>query len=131
MLFYDGHCGLCHRGVRFVLMADRSGDRFRFAPLNGDSFRTLVPILDAATLADSIVLRTTDGRLLQRSAAVVHILRRLGGFWRLLGSLLGAVPAGVRDWMYDAVASRRHRLFARPPDTCPLIPTHLRARFDP
>jgi hypothetical protein len=23
MIFYDGHCGLCHRAVRFVLAEDR------------------------------------------------------------------------------------------------------------
>src|SRR5437879_3847393 len=42
-IFYDGHCGLCHWAVRFVLAKDRNGDAFRFAPLDSDAFRAAVP----------------------------------------------------------------------------------------
>lgn len=28
-VFFDGECGLCRRGVRIVLAADRDGSRFR------------------------------------------------------------------------------------------------------
>ena len=34
-----------------------------------------------------------DEALLERSAAVLHILARLGGLWRLCGGLAGIVPA--------------------------------------
>jgi hypothetical protein len=33
------------------------------------------------------------------------------------------------DAAYDLVARLRHRLFALPPDACPVTPPHLRARF--
>src|SRR5438067_1150934 len=82
-LFYDGHCGLCHRAVRFVLAEDRTGTAFRFAPLDGDAFRAALPAADRAQLPDSIVVRTAEGAVLTRSAAVRHILQRLGGLWRL------------------------------------------------
>jgi len=130
ILFYDGHCGLCHRGVRFVARADRKG-RFRFAPLHGATFeRSILPAARAG-LPDSIVLRSDDGSLLTRSAAVVHILKNLGGGWRLLGSVFGSLPARWRDALYDAVAARRLRWFARPADSCPVLPPELRRRFDP
>ena len=41
------------------------------------------------------------------------------------------VPAVVLDRGYDIVASVRYRLFARPTEACPLLPEHLRARFEP
>jgi predicted DCC family thiol-disulfide oxidoreductase YuxK len=129
-LFYDGHCGLCHRFVRFVLFEDRSGSAFRFAPLQGDEFQAVVPPAERGALPDSLVVRTIEGRLLTRSTAVIHLLGRLGGVWRLLGGALVVVPRGLRDAVYDGVAHIRYRLFGRPADVCPLVPADVRARFD-
>jgi predicted DCC family thiol-disulfide oxidoreductase YuxK len=129
VIFYDGHCGLCHRLVRFTLAADRSGEAFRFAPLGGAAFCQAVPESRRAHLPDSVVLLTAAGALLTRSAAVVHILRRLGGAWWLLGLLVAAIPTGLRDLAYDAVAASRFHLFRRPDTVCPLMPAHLRTRF--
>jgi predicted DCC family thiol-disulfide oxidoreductase YuxK len=80
-------------------------------------------------LPDSIVVRTADGMLLTRSAAVRHILRRLGGLWRVIAGLTGLVPARVLDGAYNGLARVRLRLFARPAEACPLLPKHLRDRF--
>ena len=130
MVFYDGACGLCHRTVRFAIARDRDGSRFRFAALGGEAFRRLVPEPARAGLPDSIVVLTSDGSLLSRSGAVVHLLERIGGPWRLLGGVLWLVPRVLRDTGYDAVARVRHRLFRRPADACPVTPPTLRARFD-
>ena len=128
-LFYDGSCGLCHGAVRFVLAEDPDGTALRFAPLDSDAFRTAVPDDVRATLPDSLVLATADGRVLTRSAAVLRLGQRLGGIWRLLAAIAGAVPGRLQDAAYDRVARARHRLFAKPKDACPLLPPHLRARF--
>jgi predicted DCC family thiol-disulfide oxidoreductase YuxK len=129
-IFYDGHCGLCHGLVLFVLARDRGGAAFRFAPLGGESFRRALPAAARAALPDSIVLLTATGEALTRSAAVLHILDRLGGAWRLLSRLARLCPRPLRDFVYDRVAGVRHKLFARPADVCPVIPAHLRDRFD-
>jgi predicted DCC family thiol-disulfide oxidoreductase YuxK len=129
MLFYDGHCGLCHRLVRLAIAEDRTG-AFRFAPLGGEAFRQAVPESSRALLPDSLVLQTAAGRLLTRSAAVLYILGRLGGTWRLLGWSLVALPSWVTDRLYDGVALARHHVFRRPAEACPLIPGTLRTRFD-
>lgn len=130
MVFYDGACGLCHRTVRFAIARDRDGSRFRFAALGGETFRRLVPEPARAGLPDSIVVLTPDGSLLTRSGAVVHILERIGGSWRLPAGLLGLVPRGIRDLGYDGIARVRYRLFSKPTDACPVTPPELRARFD-
>lgn len=127
-VFYDGHCGLCHRTVRWILAADADGSRFRFAPLDSETFRKAVP--QAGSLPDSFVVRTEDGRILTRSAAFIEVTNRLGGAWRVLGWFLGLVPATARDRVYDAVARARHKWFAPPVDACPVIPAQLRSRFD-
>jgi predicted DCC family thiol-disulfide oxidoreductase YuxK len=130
MVFYDGACGLCHRTVRFTIARDRDGRHFRFAALGGEAFRRLVPEALRAGLPDSIVVLTPDGRLLVRSAAVIHILERIGGPWRLQGRLLALVPLGIRDLGYDGIARVRYKLFGRPTDACPVMPPELRARFE-
>ena len=130
-VFYDGHCGLCHGAVRFVLAEDRTGNAFRFAPLQGETFQRLVPAEQQAGLPDSIVVRTSDVALLARSDAFIHILHRLGGGWSALAAILRVIPRPVRDTTYDFVARIRYRVFGRRDALCPIVPADLRARFDP
>ena len=127
-LFYDGHCGLCHRTVRFVLSEDRAA-AFRFAPLQGETFAKAVPENKRASLPDSMVVLRADGELLVRSEAVLHMMRGLGGVWRVMAALVRIVPRRLRDLGYDLVASIRLRLFQKPADVCPILPQELRVRF--
>jgi predicted DCC family thiol-disulfide oxidoreductase YuxK len=128
-IFYDGHCGLCHRAVRFVLAEDRTGTTFRFAPLDSEALASAIPEGARALLPDSLVVLTAKGETLTRSSAVRYILQRLGGLWRLFDILAEVVPGGVLDRIYDGISSIRLRLFARPAEVCPLLPKHLRERF--
>jgi predicted DCC family thiol-disulfide oxidoreductase YuxK len=130
-LFYDGHCGLCHRAVKFVLRHDRSAQTFRFAPLQGETFLARVAAERRAGLPDSVVVLTRDGELLVRSAAFLHIFRRLGGGWGALAGGLGLIPRRLRDFVYDFIARIRYRVFGKREDLCPIVPVELRARFDP
>jgi predicted DCC family thiol-disulfide oxidoreductase YuxK len=128
ILFYDGHCGMCHGFVRFLLAKDR-GRAFVFAPLQGDTFAAMVPAAERARLPDSMVIRAADGRLLVRSAAALHVLDTVGGGWRTLAALLRLVPRPILDAAYRVVAAIRHRLGPPPPSMCPLVPAELRERF--
>ncbi|WP_306590858.1 thiol-disulfide oxidoreductase DCC family protein [Geothrix sp. 21YS21S-4] len=125
-LFYDGGCGLCHAAVAFVARRDRKG-RVRFAPLGGITFERLVH----GPLPDSLAVLTPDGRLLLRSAAVLHVIRQLGGVWALVALFGGVGSRPLLDRLYDWVARHRARLFPRPVGTCPVLPAGLRERFDP
>ncbi len=129
-IFYDGHCGLCHWLVRIVAGADKVGV-FRFSPLGSERFVSLVPAGARGSLPDSIVVRTADGRIVAKSAAVRHILRELGGAWSWLAAAMGLLPARLLDLAYDCVARVRHRFFGRPSDVCPTVPPELRSRFEP
>ena len=131
LLFYDGHCALCHGAVKFVLKRDRAGNAFRFAPLQGSTLQSRIAPEYRASLPDSIVVLTREGSLLVRSDAFLHILRRLDGGWRFWAGLFAAVPRPVRDLSYDFIARIRYRVFGTRDDLCPVIPPELRARFDP
>jgi predicted DCC family thiol-disulfide oxidoreductase YuxK len=130
-VFYDGHCGLCHRTVQFVLKHDRSGKSFRFAPLQGLTFEQRVPLSQRTQPPDSIIVLTSDGRLLVRSNAILYIFRSLGGVWKLLANATAIIPRPIRDAAYNFIARIRYFVFGRRDEICPLVPPDLRARFDP
>jgi len=115
LIRYDGQCGLCHAWVRFLLARDAAGTLFRFSPIPGSS--------------STIIVETPDGRRLERSEAVLYLLSRLGGTWRLIGAAARLAPKPLRDWTYDRVAAVRYRLARRPDGVCPVVPADLRDRF--
>ena len=129
VIFYDGHCGLCHRWVKFVVPRDPSGERFIFAPLQGEFIAQRLDSDQRENLPDSIVVQTRSGDVLVRSEAILHIMRRLGGFWGVFASVSGWIPRALRDAVYRGIASVRHRIFKRPPEACPIMPPELRDRF--
>lgn len=131
LVFYDGTCGLCHGWVRFLLRRDRDGNRFRYAPLQGETWVARVPAERRRELPDSVVIRTTEGDLLVESRGVIHLLRRLGGGWKVVAGLLWIVPRPLRDLGYRLVAAVRYRLFRRPQELCPIVPAELWGRFLP
>jgi predicted DCC family thiol-disulfide oxidoreductase YuxK len=130
-VFYDGHCGLCHGLVRFLIARDPTGETFDFAPLQGEYYAANIAQADRQRLPDSLVVRTDEGRLLIKSAAVLYVLKRIGGAWRAIGTILAMLPMSLRDLGYDGVARMRHRLFSTPANTCPLVPADLQKRFRP
>lgn len=131
LIFYDGHCGLCHGFVRFAVSRDEAGGRFRFAPLQGTTLGQVLGDDQIAGLADSIVVVDEDSTVSQESDAVLAIARELGSGWGVVGRVLSVVPRSLRDAVYRVVARIRHRLFRRPADRCPVVPEALRGRFLP
>lgn len=128
-VFFDGECGMCHGFVRLALEEDRAG-AFVFAPLQGPTRRRLVP--ENARLPDSVVVRTAEGAMLVRSAAVRHVLARLGGAWRIAAAALGVVPRPLADLGYMVVAAvRRLVVPGKPLAACPMVPPQYRSRLAP
>jgi predicted DCC family thiol-disulfide oxidoreductase YuxK len=130
VVLFDGVCGLCNRTVDFLLRADRRG-RLRFATLQGPTAASLLGErnlpLDLQTV---LYLRHRDGaapELLDRSSAILAILRDLGGGWRAAAALR-VVPRPLRDAVYRFVAARRYRWFGKR-DTCRLPTPEERHRF--
>jgi len=129
LLFYDGHCGLCHGVIRFVLAEDHLG-RIRFAPLQGKAIERAIPDPERrASLPDSVALCAKETILVELDA-VIRLLAILGGYWRILGALFGLFPRPIRNTGYRLVARYRHRWFDSPSEACPLVPLKYRKRFD-
>ncbi len=127
VVFFDGVCGLCNISVDFLLARD-THQRFRFAPLQGETARQVLPSADRERL-DTLVLLTDQGTY-RRSAAVVRILWRLPGVWPILGSLLWVIPGPLRDLGYRVVSANRLMWFGKK-ETCRLPTPEERERFLP
>lgn len=128
-IFFDGHCGLCHGFVRFVLMEDQSDQPFYFAPLQGELVRSRISDAARAQLPDSVVVIDGKSNIFAQSAAVIYVMKRLGGIWFLAASLLSLMPQALRDFGYATCASVRKTILGTTQELCPLVPARWRARF--
>jgi predicted DCC family thiol-disulfide oxidoreductase YuxK len=125
ILFYDGHCALCHGLVRWVL--DHDPGIFTFAPLQGETFKKLGTPASSGGRLESLIVRDGAGNLHSESEAVIFVLKSVG-FVRFSG-LLAMLPRVVRDLGYRFIARIRYSIFGRTTEMCPLIPPELRSRF--
>jgi len=130
VLLFDGDCALCNGAVRFVLNHEKTQD-LRFAKLTGQLGRRLRNLHPELQDVDSVIWADLDAageavHLDIRSAAVIRVVRYLGGGWSLLQALR-IVPRPLRDWVYDLVARNRRRIFQSRP--CPVTSTGIEKRF--
>ena len=131
IVLYDGVCGLCNRLVQFLLKHDYN-DNFRFASLQSELARTLLTRhgknpddLDTVYVVKNSGL--SDEALLARSDAILFMLVKLGGIWKLAGA--GRVlPRAFRDLVYKFVARNRYRVFGKH-ESCMLPEPKHRAKF--
>ncbi|QDV36019.1 thiol-disulfide oxidoreductase DCC family protein [Tautonia plasticadhaerens] len=127
IVFYDGECGFCNRSVQFVLDHDPDG-KVLLAPLQGETFRDRLPDHGPPDLNSMLLL--DEGRLFDRSSAVLRVMRRLRFPWPLLGRLGAIIPRPIRDRAYDYFAARRYRWFGVA-EACRLPSPEERARLLP
>jgi predicted DCC family thiol-disulfide oxidoreductase YuxK len=144
IVLYDGVCGLCNRGVQFILNRDPAG-LFRYASLQSTLAARILERhgADARDLDSVYVVLHgyhQNEKLFARSDAVIFILMHLGttvgsqavparfSYWRAAGLSLEMIPRPLREWAYRLVARNRYRIFGRY-DACPVPSEETRRRF--
>ena len=126
VVVFDGVCALCSGWLRFLLRHDRRTG-FRFAAMQDAVGRDLLRA-HGIDPADPVSFLLVDGEAAWHdSAAVIEVLRRLGGPWRL-AVLLRIVPRRLRDAAYRLLARHRYRVFGRR-EHCMLPPPGTAHRF--
>ena len=126
-LFYDGHCGLCHRSVSFVLKRDKNAV-FSFSPIGSDFFKKEFSESEIKNFPDSIIIKNTRGVFVQ-SDAVKEIFKELDGIWQIPACFLAIIPRFLRNFAYRCIARMRRSFFKDPETNCPIIPPELKQRF--
>ena len=86
IVFFDGVCGLCDSIVDVIQQADRQGI-FRYSPLQGEAAKRLSEIPRGKDGDYGTVMLLDEGREYQKSDAVLKILSRLGGLYRVMSWL--------------------------------------------
>src|ERR1700691_2846169 len=137
IVLYDGVCGLCNRFVQFILVRDHR-KIFRFASLQSDFATRILTRHDVnpgaldtvyVVLDDEVFdSEATNRRLISRSNAILFVLQQLGAPWRLIAALSKLFPQFLRDWVYNAIARHRYRLFGRS-EACTLLSDEDHSRF--
>lgn len=126
LLLFDGVCNLCSGSVQAVLAIDRKG-LIRFTPIQSPYGRQLALAHGIDPDAPTSFLFLDKGRALEKSEAVIALLRRLGPPWSWL-AILRLLPERWRDAAYDALAANRYRLLGRR-RTCMVPSAAVRERF--
>ncbi len=110
-VIYDSGCNLCSGIVRFA-KRKKAGSHFRFVSLQSKYGRQ---ILISSGLpsdeADTVVYQTDKGVYL-RSAAILNILKDLGGLCKLFYIFI-IIPSPVRDYCYKVISKNRYIIFGR------------------
>jgi predicted DCC family thiol-disulfide oxidoreductase YuxK len=109
VIIYDGDCSLCDNDVSFIRRHNRRGV-FEFIPLQSDKGQSVISRLMVPEKDRNTVLFLTEKRYFIRSAAILHILREMGGPWRYLYGFI-IVPSFIRDAVYRFVARHRKSFF--------------------
>ncbi|KAJ0965410.1 hypothetical protein J5N97_026548 [Dioscorea zingiberensis] len=113
VLVYDGVCHLCHRGVKWVIKADKY-QKIKFCCLQS---KAAEPYLRFCGLEREDVLRRVlfvEGpeSYYEGSTAALKVASYLPYPYAALSALL-IIPAPVRDAVYDYIAKRRYAWFGK------------------
>ncbi|CAN5319435.1 thiol-disulfide oxidoreductase DCC family protein [soil metagenome] len=124
---FDGVCNFCSGSVQMILAIDRK-EVMRFTPIQSAYGRQIA--IDAGVDPDtpSTFLFFDRDAALEKSTAIIALLRRLEAPWRWFAVLIAIWPQAWRDAAYDRIAANRYRLMGR--KTVCMVPTPaVRARF--
>lgn len=125
VVLFDGTCNFCDATAQFILRHDKKG-RFLLAAQQSEAGKALLRQYGAPEDLSTIYL-VENGRLHQRSTAVLRIGRGLAFPWPLAWVFM-LVPGAIRDGIYLWIAANRYKWFGKK-DVCEVPEPELRARF--
>ena len=107
IVFYDGDCGFCNRNVQFILKHRK--EEFHFVPLQSNLAKKILDQYEVDILLNTLYF-LSKGKLYEKSTAALQIARKLKGAYPVFFYIGSVVPKLVRDWFYDQIAKKRHRI---------------------
>ena len=127
MIFFDGVCGGCNRFVDFVMWADSRREIF-FSPVQGETAAEF-SLYRNESPREWMIAYVDERGLYEGADAVLLVLRRLGGFWKL-PALFIYIPRLVKDYFYRIISRNRYSIFGKR-ETCRVPSPEERDRFLP
>jgi len=126
IILFDGVCKFCHASVQFVIKRD-SKNQFIFCPIQSARGQELLKQyrLTESGLTSMILLQ--DKKAYRKSSAALRIAKHLRMPWPLLFGFI-AVPAIIRDKVYDFIGNHRYQWFGKY-DSCWVPDDESRKKF--
>jgi predicted DCC family thiol-disulfide oxidoreductase YuxK len=125
LFVFDGHCGLCSGGVRWLMHVDRER-RIAFTSAQGNLGSALYR--HYGTKIDTTYLLIDRGEAFGMSGGYFRLLPYLSRPWQIF-RIFAVVPEPLRDALYGLIARNRYRWFGRY-DHCALLTPDQRSRLD-
>lgn len=126
LILFDGVCNFCNGAVNFVIDRD-TAKRYKFVSLQSDLGQAILRHFKRDTHNFDTLLVLQQGKLLQKSMAVLAIAAGMDGAWKWL-RFLGVFPHRVLDIGYNLIAKNRYRLFGKS-DACRMPTPEMKERF--
>jgi predicted DCC family thiol-disulfide oxidoreductase YuxK len=126
IVLFDGVCNFCNSAVQFIIKRDRQ-NRYVFGPLQSEPGRKLLAEHNLPVDKLSTFILIENGKAYSKSGAALRIARHLSGLWPALYPLI-ALPAFIRDVLYNIIAKNRYKWFGKM-NECMMPTAELRARF--
>ena len=115
IIIYDGICVLCNKVVRWVIKKDKDS-LFLISNFQSKFIKKNFPDLNKF---NSVAVIQIDGKILYKSMAIEHILKRLKKFL-FIRIILHLFPLFISNLFYDIVERIRYSLFGKY-KSCPVI----------
>tara|TARA_R110002124_G_scaffold14213_1_gene63550 strand:+ start:1426 stop:1845 length:420 start_codon:yes stop_codon:yes gene_type:complete len=125
-VLFDGDCALCNKFVVFVLKRDK-GKKFHFQSLQSDYGQTILKLHQLPNSHFETVVLVKENQVMEKSNAVLEILKQLGYPWKLC-YFFKIVPLALRNHIYDFVARNRHR-WVKQATVCALPKSDWKGRY--
>jgi predicted DCC family thiol-disulfide oxidoreductase YuxK len=127
IILFDGVCNLCNQSVQYIIQHDKN-DVFRFVALQsalGKKIINHIGINDKHI--DSVIFYEPGKVYYYKSDAALEIAKNLGGLFTY-GTIFRIIPSGLRDLLYDYIATNRYKWYGKK-ESC-MIPTpELKLKF--
>ncbi|KAG8094307.1 hypothetical protein GUJ93_ZPchr0012g19985 [Zizania palustris] len=113
VLIYDGVCRLCHRGVKWVIKADKHA-KIRFCCLQSKAAETYLRLvgMDREDVLRRVLFIEGPEAYYEGFTAVLKVASYLPLPYSTLSSLL-IIPVPLRDAIYDYIANNRYDWFGK------------------
>jgi predicted DCC family thiol-disulfide oxidoreductase YuxK len=119
-------CNLCNCAVKCIIRIDKK-ERIRFAPIQSVPGQSLLKKSSIDSNVIDSVVYLSGGRVFLKSSAVLHLLKDIGGAWKILFGFI-IIPRFIRDFFYDLIAKSRYRVFGKR-ESCMLPSDEIKRRF--
>lgn len=126
ILLFDGVCNLCNKLVIFIIRRDNKA-LIKFSALQSREGLSLLQERGLSAEGINSIVFIERNKYFLKSSAVLHLLKALGGGWRIMYGLI-IIPRFIRDFFYDLIAKYRYRIFGIS-EKCMMPGTEIEDRF--